>query len=127
MEGGGSEGEDARAGEGPRRRGASSSALSDLAEVFGLLSDPGRLRLIVALVEAERCVGDLAVQAGLSESATSHALRILRAHRVVTVRREGRMAYYSLHDAHVRTLLDVALAHIAHTQMVHDHPVSPDD
>ncbi len=100
--------------------------VADLAEVFGLLSDPGRLRLMVALLGGELCVGDLAVAAGSSESATSHALRILRAHRVVSVRRSGRMAYYSLADAHVRTLLEVALAHVEHSVMVHQHPVGSD-
>ena len=88
----------------------------DLADVFGLLADPGRLRLLVALLGGELCVCDLAAAAGMSESATSHALRNLRAHRVVTVRRAGRMAYYSLADAHVRMLLDIALTHVAHTQ-----------
>ena len=96
--------------------------VADLADVFGLLADPGRLRLMAALLGGERCVGDLAAAAGLSESAASHALRILRAHRVVSVRRAGRMAFYALADAHVRTLLDVALAHVAHSPMVHDHP-----
>lgn len=98
------------------------SDVADLADVFGLLSDPGRLRLMVALLAGELRVSDLAAVADLSESATSHALRILRAHRVVSVRREGRMAFYALADAHVRMLLDVALAHIEHSEMIHDHP-----
>ena len=93
--------------------------LIDTADIFGLLSDPGRLRLLVALLEGELCVCDLAVVSGLSESATSHALRLLRAHRVVSVRRAGRMAYYRLDDAHVRMLLDLAVAHTAHTQAMH--------
>jgi|SRR5579884_2925303 len=86
-----------------------------LAEVFALLGDPGRLRLVASLLEAgELCVCDLAAAVGMGESATSQALRLLRAHRVVTVRRAGRMAYYSLTDGHVRLLLDVALEHVAH-------------
>jgi DNA-binding transcriptional ArsR family regulator len=92
--------------------------VAELAEVFALLSDPGRLRLMVALLGGELCVCDLAAAARLSESATSHALRILRAHRVVSVRRSGRMAFYALADAHVRTLLDVALAHVEHSDAV---------
>lgn len=90
--------------------------LDELAEgVFGLLSDPSRLRLLVGLLEGgELCVCDLAAAAGVGESATSHALRLLRAHRVVKVRRSGRMAYYSLCDGHVRMLLDVALEHARH-------------
>jgi DNA-binding transcriptional ArsR family regulator len=93
--------------------------LADTAEVFGLLSDPGRLRLLVALLDGELCVCDLAAVSGMSESAASHALRLLRAHRVVEVRRSGRMAYYRLADAHVRMLLDLAMAHIEHTEAVH--------
>lgn len=86
-----------------------------LSEVFGLLSDPNRLRLLAALLEGgELCVCDLAATTGMAESATSHALRLLRAHRVVKVRRTGRVAYYSLLDGHVRMLLDVALEHVAH-------------
>lgn len=90
--------------------------LEDLAAVFGLLSDPRRLSLLTGLLEGgELCVCDLAAVAGMSESAASHALRLLRAHGVVRVRRDGRMAYYSLRDGHVRILLDVALEHQSHT------------
>ncbi len=89
--------------------------VADLADVFGLLADPGRLRVLVALLEGEEmCVSDLAAAAGASESAASHHLRLLRAHRVVQVRRSGRMAYYRLADAHVRMLLDLALTHTGH-------------
>ncbi len=91
----------------------------DTADVFGLLSDPGRLRILVALLDGELCVGDLAAVTGLTESSVSHALRLLRAHRVVTVQRRGRMAYYQLADAHVRMLLDLALTHIQHTEAIH--------
>jgi DNA-binding transcriptional ArsR family regulator len=81
--------------------------------VFALLADPGRLRLLMSLLEGgELCVCDLAAATGMGESTTSHALRLLRAHRVVKVRRTGRMAFYSLTDGHVRMLLDVALAHV---------------
>jgi DNA-binding transcriptional ArsR family regulator len=96
--------------------------VGQLAEVFGLLSDPGRLRLLVALLEGEMCVCDIAASCGQSESSVSHALRLLRAHRVVEVRRAGRMAYYKLADAHVRLLMDVALTHVGHTTSVHARP-----
>ena len=85
-----------------------------LAAVFALLGDPGRLRLLVALLEGEMCVCDLAAACGQSESGVSHALRLLRASRVVRVRRDGRRAYYRLDDAHVRMLVDLALAHVRH-------------
>lgn len=92
----------------------------DLADVFSLLGEPGRLRLLVALLEAgELCVCDLAAVTGMSESAVSHALRLLRAHRVVSVSRRGRMAFYRLDDAHVRMLLDLGLTHTGHTTAIH--------
>lgn len=91
------------------------STVSRLSDTFALLADPGRLRLLVSLLEGgELCVCDLAGAAGISESAASHALRLLRLHQVVKVRRSGRMMFYSLRDAHVRLLLDVALEHVHH-------------
>jgi ArsR family transcriptional regulator, lead/cadmium/zinc/bismuth-responsive transcriptional repressor len=89
--------------------------VDELAQMFGLLADRGRLRLMAALLEGgEMCVCDLAAAARQSESGVSHALRLLRAHRVVTVRRSGRRAYYRLADSHVRLLLDLALTHVSH-------------
>lgn len=94
--------------------------VSDLADIFGLLSDPGRLRLLTSLLEVgELCVCDLAAATGLNESAVSHALRLLRAHRVVQARRAGRMNFYRLADSHVRLLLDLGLQHTGHTTVVH--------
>lgn len=87
----------------------------DLADVFTLLGDPGRLRLLSSLLAGgELCVSDLAATSGMSESATSHALRLLRAHRVVQARRAGRRMRYSLRDGHVRELLETALEHVRH-------------
>jgi DNA-binding transcriptional ArsR family regulator len=92
----------------------------ELADVFSLLGDPGRLRLLMSLLEGgEMCVCDLAATTSMSESSVSHALRLLRAHRVVSVSRRGRMAYYRLDDAHVRMLLDLGLTHTAHTIAIH--------
>lgn len=92
-----------------------SEVVDELAEVFALLSDPNRLRLLASLLEGgELCVCDLAAAAGMAESTTSHALRLLRAHHVVKARRAGRMIHYSLRDGHVRMLLDVALEHVGH-------------
>lgn len=89
--------------------------VEELSETFDVLSDPNRLRLLTSLLEGgELCVCDLAAVTGMSESSVSHALRLLRSHRVVKVRRDGRMAYYSLRDGHVRMLLDVALEHLQH-------------
>ncbi len=93
-----------------------SDVVQELADVFGLLGDPNRLRLLAILLEAgELCVCVLAAAAGMAESTTSHALRLLRAHQVVKVRRAGRMMHYSLRDGHVRMLLDVALEPVRHS------------
>lgn len=98
-----------------QRRLPGPDTIDRLADIFGLLSDPGRLRLLISLLEGgELCVCDLAAAAGLGESAASHALRLLRAHRVVKVRRAGRTAQYSLTDGHVRMLLDLGLEHLGH-------------
>jgi len=101
-----------------RRQMPTDHAVRETADVFGLLADPGRLRLLVALLAGELCVCDLAAACGQSESSVSHALRLLRAHRVVAVRRAGRRAFYRLDDAHVRLLLDLALVHIDHAGAV---------
>ena len=94
-----------------------SDVVQELADVFGLMGDPNRLRLLAILLEAgELCVCDLAAAAGMAESTTSHALRLLRAHQVVKVRRAGRTMHYSLRDGHVRMLLDVALEHVGHSE-----------
>jgi DNA-binding transcriptional ArsR family regulator len=90
-------------------------AAHELSETFRLLSDPGRLRLISALLAAdELCVCDLADVTGLSQTACSHNLRLLRAQRLVRYRRVGRNVYYTLDDDHIRLLLDVALQHVTH-------------
>lgn len=95
------------------------SEMADVADVFSLLGDSSRLRLLAALLEGELCVGDLAELTEHSESAVSHALKLLRAHRIVAVRREGRRAFYRLDDPHVRMLLDLAISHAAHSEMEH--------
>ena len=86
-----------------------------LTELFKLLGDPTRLRILYSLVEVgELCVCDLAVVVGAPETSVSHALRLLRMAGVVRVRRDGRMAYYALNDHHVRLVLDLAAEHLRH-------------
>ncbi|GAA1504240.1 hypothetical protein GCM10009677_40500 [Sphaerisporangium rubeum] len=100
-----------------RRSLPAEETVQDLAQVFGLLADPGRLRMMAALLEGgEMCVCDLAAATGQSMSGASHALRLLRMRRVVKVRRSGRMAYYSLADGHVRMLFDLAITHARHAE-----------
>ncbi len=84
-----------------------------MADVFGLLADERKLRLLLELRKFDEvCVSDLAASVGRSESAVSHALRLLRAHGVIDSRREGRWVYYSLVDAHVELMLDAMIEHL---------------
>ncbi len=83
-----------------------------LADTFKVLGDFNRLRILQALNTAELCVCDLSELLGLSQSATSHQLRLLRASQLVRYRREGKNVYYTLDDEHVRTLIETALAHV---------------
>lgn len=85
--------------------------LAETAEIFKVLSDPTRLRLLFALLEDELCVCDLAEFVDASPSAVSHQLRLLRAARLVRSRREGKMIYYRLDDDHVSRLLREGLVH----------------
>ena len=87
-------------------------AVDALSEIFKALGDPTRLRLLTALGQGELCVCDLATLSGISESATSHQLRLLRALRLVRARREGRMVYYRLDNDHVVGLVAQGLQHV---------------
>jgi ArsR family transcriptional regulator, lead/cadmium/zinc/bismuth-responsive transcriptional repressor len=86
-----------------------------LADTFKLLGEPTRVRILYALLEAgELCVCDLAATVGVTETNVSHAMRLLRAAGMVRNRRDGRMIYYRLDDAHIRLLLDLSREHVAH-------------
>ena len=88
--------------------------LAGLADVFAALGDPTRLRIVAALADRELCVCDLAATVGHSESAVSHHLRLLRSLGLVRARRDGRLVYYVLDDAHVALLYSQALDHVDH-------------
>lgn len=83
-----------------------------LAETFKALGDPTRLRIAHALSREELCVCDLAAVVGASPSVTSHSLRALRQLRLVRYRREGKVAYYCLDDAHIASLLAEGFRHV---------------
>jgi DNA-binding transcriptional ArsR family regulator len=83
-----------------------------LAETFGALSDPTRVRIISTLAGQELCVFDLARLLGLTGSAISHQLRLLRGQRLVKYRKEGKIAFYSLDDDHIRNLMEECVKHV---------------
>lgn len=83
-----------------------------LAETFRALSDPTRVRIISVLAGQELCVFDLSRLLGLTGSAVSHQLRLLRGQRLVKYRKEGKVAYYSLDDDHIRNLMEECIKHV---------------
>ncbi|WP_018633890.1 ArsR/SmtB family transcription factor [Neomegalonema perideroedes] len=89
-------------------------ALARAAEMFRLLGDPTRLRVMLACLEGPAPVGAIAEAAGASPSLTSHHLRLLRAAGLARGRRRSRQVLYEAADAHVRRMLDELLAHAAH-------------
>lgn len=87
----------------------------ELSGLFSALADPTRVRLVHVLLRQELCTCDLAATLGVSESATSQHLRLLKALRLVKSRRAGRVVYHSLDDEHIAALIRVGLVHLGHT------------
>lgn len=86
-----------------------------LAEVFHLLGDSNRLRLVLACLHEPVSVSDLAVRLGLSPSLVSHHLRLLKAARLMNARRAGKQVYYQAADDHVRRMLTDMVEHMFET------------
>jgi len=86
--------------------------VTSLADLFKMLGDPTRVRILDTLAQGERCVCDIAELVGMSESAVSHQLRLLRGSRLVRVRRAGRQAFYAFDDHHIIGLLHDARRHV---------------
>jgi ArsR family transcriptional regulator len=91
------------------------STAERVAQVFRAMADPTRVRILAALGEKERCVGNLAEVLDMSISAISHQLRLLRELHVVRKRRQGKHIYYALDDEHIRDLFERGLEHVQHT------------
>jgi len=87
--------------------------LYDLAELFKLFGDSTRIKILYALLEAELCVCDIAQLLGLTQSAISHQLRILKGGKLVKFRRDGKTVYYSLADDHVCSIISQGMEHVS--------------
>lgn len=83
-----------------------------LAELFKIFGTPTRLQIMYALMNGEKCVYDIAEELGMSQSAISHQLSILKQNRLVKNRREGKTIFYSLLDSHVLTIIAQGLEHV---------------
>lgn len=86
--------------------------LCDLAEFFKVFADSTRIKILYALANSELCVCDIWQTLGLTQSAVSHQLRILKQMRLVKYRKEGKTIYYSLDDDHIQTILNGGLEHV---------------
>jgi DNA-binding transcriptional ArsR family regulator len=87
------------------------TAIAAMSETFKILGDPTRLKIVLALTKEELCVLDIAELLGMTESAISHQLRLLKTLRLVKQRKDGKMVFYSLDDEHIEDLVRVAARH----------------
>ena len=90
----------------------SEEAMLGLAETFQVLGDPTRLKIVMALAKEELCVCDIAALLGVTDSAISHQLRLLKNLRLVKFHKQGKMVYYSLDDEHIEDLIRIATRHV---------------
>lgn len=86
----------------------------DLADFFKVFGDSSRVKILFALEVGEMCVNDIAASLGMTQSAVSHQLRVLRQNDLVKFRKDGKVTYYSLDDNHVLTVLQQGYSHISH-------------
>jgi len=90
---------------------ADAESISNISETFKVLGDQTRLKICLALSKEELCVLDIATLLGVTESAVSHQLRLLKALRLVRQRKEGKMVFYTLDDEHIEDIIRVAARH----------------
>ncbi|MBE6859187.1 MAG: winged helix-turn-helix transcriptional regulator [Ruminococcus sp.] len=88
------------------------AVLYDAAELLKVFGDSTRIRIIFVLCQSEMCVCDIAGLLGMTQSAISHQLRVLKQARLVASRREGKAIFYSLADSHVKTIFYHAMEHV---------------
>ena len=85
----------------------------ELAETFRLMSDPTRLKIILACLDSAAAVGEMADRLGISASLVSHHLRLLRAARLLQADRRGRQVFYMVGDPHIRSMLTDMVDHVS--------------
>ena len=97
----------------PALSAADEETLCDLADLFKLFGDSTRIRILCTLMKSSRCVGEIAAALGMTPSAISHQLRLLKSANLVATAREGKTIRYALADDHVRTIVGQGLDHIS--------------
>lgn len=83
-----------------------------LTEFFKMLGNPTRIHILLLLMKQDACVGELARQLGMTQSAVSHQLSLLKSNKLVKRRRDGKMIFYTLVDDHVRLVIKKGMEHI---------------
>ena len=96
-----------------RRQMPDEEDLLDVADLFKVFGDSTRVKILCALLKAELCVCDIAALLGMTKSAISHQLRVLKQSKLIKSRRDGKVVYYSLDDEHVRNIFCQGLTHVA--------------
>ena len=90
----------------------SDEAIYDLADLFKMFGDTTRMKILYVLLESEMCVCDIAEILGMTQSAISHQLRVLKSSKLITNRREGKSIIYFLADEHVRSIINQGMEHV---------------
>ncbi len=90
----------------------SNDELEEMCADFKALSDPGRMKIILFLLDGEKSVGEISSVVDMGQSATSHQLRILKDYRVVKNRKQGNTVFYRIADEHVKTIIEMSLSHL---------------
>ena len=91
----------------------SEEKIQNLADFYKVFGDVTRVKILCVLFQSELCVCDLAEVLEMTQSAVSHQLRVLKQAKLVKNRREGKIVYYSLADAHIQSILNQGMEHIA--------------
>lgn len=96
--------------------------VGQISSLFGLLGEPNRLRIVLACLAGPRGVGEIASDAGLSQSLASHHLRLLRHARLLRSERAGKSVLYEIDDAHVAEVVRMMVAHVCEPHAHHHEP-----
>lgn len=90
------------------------SIIRKVSQIYKVLSDPNRLKILLLLKESEKNVSTLVEELEMEQSAVSHQLKLLRENHIVKSRRDGKIIYYSLDDHHILDILEQTFEHVAH-------------
>jgi DNA-binding transcriptional ArsR family regulator len=99
----------------------SDDAATELAEMFRIMGDASRLKILLVCLDAPVCVSDIAASVGLSPSLVSHHLRLLRAARMLRAERQGKQVFYAAADDHVRCVISDMVAHVEERDDAGEH------